>query len=232
VLAAYEASLDGFSVAVNGVPKGVLPGGVVLEPGIHEVSLRGPDAEEISLRVQAAEDEIIDLAELVRREPPDQLELQVGGGFLPGSELGAERVWTGGLRALYRHQGWPVRVLDLSLALGLAGGEDRIRVNQEEIPLDLLAFDVRLGLGAHLSAGRFQLHLDAWGGAESVLRWFRSAYYRSPRTSWSGLVGLSTAARLRLSRHWSWGLGLEVRYLLGELQGLGLDIYSSVAWSF
>ena len=96
MLLAYESRFDGYRVRVDGRDKGALPGGIVVEPGWHDVVLLRPgeDGEATEVwrrRLQLTPGHRVALVEVMAREPDRQLTLEATLLSLPTAELGIGR---------------------------------------------------------------------------------------------------------------------------------------------
>jgi hypothetical protein len=229
VLLGFDSELEGLRVAINGQVKGELPGGVVLEPGTHEVALEVVGADGRSERLwrttlRLSDGDRLSFAELMRREAPRQVELWAGASLWPGTEQGRASVWLGHLTLVGRVRQWPLSRTALSLGLGLGYGPDELRLNQERLRASHLLTEAWVGLGPAWEVGRLVLHLDALAGVVYVLRFVDSPLYDSPRQDLVGRVGLRATARLRLGQSATVGLVAGGSYALGPRAGLCAEV--------
>lgn len=235
MLTSFSAGLEGYRVTVDGVEKGVLPGGIAIEPGWREVAILSPHSqpeggEVVRRRIHVSEGEWIDLGTLRDRELPLQLELHAGAWLRPGSERGSSLVFLGNLGVLARAQEL-VWGLDLSAKLGTGFGFDVITVNQQGFDATLWETRAALGLGTHLDLGGVLWHLDAWGGAGHLRRTVSSPFFAGPQTEWLGSAGLSTALRWRIGEIFSLGGGLGGEVLFSEVVAPGATAWVQGALS-
>ncbi|MBN2359382.1 MAG: caspase family protein [Deltaproteobacteria bacterium] len=236
LLLSYRSSFDGLRVAVDGVPKGELPGGVVVEPGWHEIALERPAgngaaATVLRRRVLVQPGEQVDLGALYEQELPLQLELRLGGGLVPGTPHGSPVVPLGAGGLLVRRQDTLIRGLDLSWLTDLGYGVDSLAINQQRFVGDVAAGDTRLGLGTHFAFGPCVVNVDGWGGGG--LHWLavRSALYGGPRLGLYAVLGVSAALRLRFAEVWSIGGGVGGDYRFGAPSGPGGTAWLGAALS-
>jgi hypothetical protein len=76
----YATRWDGLEVAVDGTSKGVMPGVVQLDAGVHTVEVVAPDTGRVVARqrVHVRDGTLLDLGDLVRR---DFVRVAIGGAF-------------------------------------------------------------------------------------------------------------------------------------------------------
>lgn len=143
-LVGYGSRWEGVKVQVDGTEKGVLPGSVLLEPGVHEVQLsRGGTAQPIvATEVELVPGQRLDLASLLGDEAErPSVGLFLGGqGFL-ASDARSDLFGAGPLIGLEaRWPGWPAEpwVVGLDIAWGrreaqLTPGGVPIQVQQQTL---------------------------------------------------------------------------------------------------
>lgn len=236
MLLTYRPSFDGLSVVIDGKTKGELPGGIVLEPGWHQVVLeraRDDHREEVlNRRVYLRAGERLDLGALYDREPPWQVEAHGALYVRAGSSHGSDLVPLGGPGLLLRRQDFFLPGLDFSLAAGAVFGADTLTINQERFVARLVEVHARFGVGTHFVFGPLTAHLDGWVGLGFHSATIDSPYYDGPRDTWMGLLGASAALRWRFLDHWSVGAGLGGDYRIGNPSGFGGSGWLVVALSF
>jgi hypothetical protein len=233
VLLAYEEQLDGFRVRVDGADKGVLPGGIVVEPGWHELVLEGPDATQaVRERIHVRDGDRLSLARLFAAEPTRQVELRGGATLIPGVAGGPRVSAIGGAVLAFRLEAWPLAFADVAVEAGGGLGRETWTINRERISVGLREAAARLGILRHWEFGRLKLHAGLYAGTVFVERSPRSAFYTSPRRSLSGSAGLAAELRLRVARGWGLGVVASGDYLIGGLQGFSAQGQGCASWSF
>lgn len=227
-LYSYAARLDGFSLTVDGAPRGELPGGAAVPEGRHRVELtKGGDvllADEVRLRAG----ERLDLDSLVRKKEP-WLSVAVLGGAL------------GFLDARSRDE-----VLPTVPSMGLALRADRVGLDALSIGLDVSGFSgvsaLSLGGGAPVPfqwtsvvAGVSGLlrwdvgRLSLWGGPRVagwlVQRSFSLEAYSKQQSAFTVSPGLLLGGVVRLTERWEVSVNSQVMVTLltvdGAVQVLG-----------
>jgi hypothetical protein len=220
VLFSYSRSADGLGVVVDGRLKGELPGGVVLDPGVHQLALvRGRARDPIYHgTIAVAPGQVVDLYDVLPGPPQWQvaadagaMALVVGNASLPAElEVGAHA----GAR------GWPIRGLAFDVGLRLLRGSGTTDGFGE-----MLAFDVR---GARADARLFlplaasrRLTVDAGItiGALWAAQQIHGQGYRGSQSVLGGTAGAVAAAALRVGGGVELGIELELGALHAALGG-------------
>jgi len=200
VLFSYAPSAEGLEVDVDGTAKGLLPGGIVVPEGKHELALveaRGGKTlfkGEISLK----QGDTVELTRLL--PPPADIALMAGGSFewpLLATTRGEYLPYTFGANLGVRMHNWPNRGFVLMLNGNYHGGKGRSSGLGETLPFefDAVGFDIGLGYSWSMphdlyispglsvgtewnfrkfDTGRFSKQESMWGfkfGAELAIEW-------------------------------------------------------------
>ncbi len=198
VLYSYARSSEGLAVVVDGARKGVLPGGVALESGQHELALTevGSGRAVYSGSIELADGEARDLAELVPR--PAQLSGALSlGAFLPVTSAAREQLGAiGQLSGQVSLTGWPKRRLTLGLRLSFLGGGGALPGSNESLPFTLVGSQALLAGGWAFEPHRAVSLTPGLGlGAIWLFRSVRAPSFRSDESLLAGLASALLEAR-------------------------------------
>ncbi|HEY3447343.1 MAG TPA: caspase family protein [Myxococcales bacterium] len=222
VLYSYAASAEGLSVLVDGTAKGLLPGGVAVEPGRHALELRTGNEVLYRGNLTLAEGERAELSRLI----PRRLEfgaMAEGGGLLMFS--GAVRQsflpasWEVGARILMRN--WPVQGLLIHGRVGHLGAQGTEVAFERELPFRISGTRAEIGAGYAFYLGESfsvapglavgMLWLDKATDSEDSASAFRS---RESLRGATGAVEVDAEATL-----WRWlRLGLRAEVGIAKAQ--------------
>jgi hypothetical protein len=209
VLFSYSRSSDGLEVVVDGRLKGVLPGGVALEPGRHRLALtRGPRHDPLyDGTIAVGPGEAVDLYDYLPAAPAWQVALTGGvlelltddaRRYLPAAaQLGVE---TGAAN-------WPLPGLELHAGARVLYGAGRTAGFGET--LAFAAWGLRLGAGLRAplaSWGRFTVE----AGVDAGGLWARQDIHADRYQGGPSLFGATASGDLRVAARVSGWLDVGV----------------------
>jgi hypothetical protein len=198
VLYSYAPSSEGLEVRVDGTAKGILPGGVAVETGRHEVELRDASSDRRVWRgsVSLGQGDHVELSDVVG--PPPRLSVDAGiGAFAPtgpairGDYLSVAPRISGRLALVHVPWKWSYAELRYAHAAGAA----ETTAFDVALPFVWHSDELVLGGGAAMEIAR---GLDVYGGLDVGYTWasrrFDTATYSSEESfkgvGGSGFTGL------------------------------------------
>jgi uncharacterized caspase-like protein len=165
MLFTYDDFYGQCSVEVDGETAGLLPRGIALEPGNHEVVVRTPSGQVLAQRtVRMTAGQAVSVESLVQGFP--RFQVGVSGGALVAMAPAVKSPYGGALGGVQIHGGFSfpghkaVRG-HLRFDLGYHAGRHAVQAQTDQAPLiyeaDVHALDGGVALGVHLRARRFGL---------------------------------------------------------------------------
>ncbi|MBI5545910.1 MAG: caspase family protein [Deltaproteobacteria bacterium] len=225
-LYSYALSAEGMSVWVDGAAKGVLPGGIAVEPGRRMLELRAAGSQETIWRgaLSLAPGERAELSRLI----PRRFEVGAmaeGGGLLPFSSVVRQRYWPAswevGARILARN--WPVEGLVLHGRVGHVGAQGTEQAFDTELPFRVTGTRCEVGAGYSFHLGE---SFSVTPGLAVGMVWLDRAIDIEGFTARQSLRGSTGAVEVDLEATiWRWiraGLRVEAgiaKAQLGESAG-------------
>jgi len=215
------------SVEVDGEDMGLLPRGIALEPGEHEVRISTPSGETLAdrkVRVQAGD--VVDVASLHAGVKVERVRIGGGGGVFgafgdqAGDPIGGVLGGGGFHIGVSFPRRKPVRG-HLRADLSYHGGRHVVSKGGTQFLASIHAIRARGTLGLHIRAGRFGLVVGPTGGIFGALRFPAGGLGpASPHVvTWEvgGLLEPSVAIDERLSL----SLGMVLTGTGADLNGVG-----------
>jgi hypothetical protein len=238
VLFSHAASAAGLEVRIGGRVKGVLPGGVAVPAGEHELTLADAHSGETlySGPIAVERGQVVELSALLP-EPPGW-SLTAGGLFdwpLLAPERGEYLPPSFGARLGTRLNRWPAAAWVLGLDLAYRGGRGQAGGFDEKLPYAFHALGLSASVGYRLELGDSVSFSPALAMGP---RWARREFDRRDFRKTESWLGFGLALELRLTWKLSESLGLLAQLsasgLLAELGGdpgphpsLGLSLGAS-----
>ena len=225
VLFSYAASADGLQVLIDGAVKGVLPGGVAVPEGEHQLTLSdahgGGTVYQGAIAVQRGE--VVEISKLL--PDPVQWSLQVGGLYdwpLLATVRGEYLPYSFGARLGARLRNWPDQRWVLGLDVDYRGGKGHAGGFNETLPFTFHAVSVAASAGYAfgLTEGLFLTPALSAGGSWAF-RKFDTEKFRKAEN----LSGLRFGANLALEWEVVEGFWLVPQFEAGALVAeLGQDL--------
>jgi len=225
VLFSYAASADGLQLCIDGAVKGVLPGGIAVPEGDHELTLSDAHSGETvySGAIAVQRGEVIEISKLL--PDPVQWTLQVGGLAdwpILATVRGEYLPYSFGARLGARVRNWPAQGWVLGLDVDYRGGKGRAGGFNETLPFEFhaIGFDASAGYAWDLAQGLF-LTPGVSVGASWAFRRFDTSKFRKDED----LTGFRFGADLALEWEMVEGFWLVPQLEAGGLvAGLGQDL--------
>jgi len=164
------------SVTVDGEDRGLLPRGITLSPGEHEVEVQTPGGEVLaSRRVRVSAGEVVDVRSLHTAQRPERVRIGGAGGVLSAFGQQDRSPYGGVLGGVAVHGGFsfpgrrPVRA-HLRIDGSWHGGRHEVAKGGTRFQASVHALRLQLTPAVHLRTGRFGLILGPSGGLLVALR--------------------------------------------------------------
>ena len=164
------------SVTVDGEDRGLLPRGITLSPGEHEVEVQTPGGEVLaSRRVRVSAGEVVDVRSLHTAQRPERVRIGGAGGVLSAFGQQDRSPYGGVLGGVAVHGGFsfpgrrPVRA-HLRIDGSWHGGRHEVAKGGTRFHASVHALRLQLTPAVHLRTGRFGLIVGPSGGLLVALR--------------------------------------------------------------
>jgi hypothetical protein len=219
VVYSYAPSAQGIMVLIDGQTKGVLPGGIAIDPGPHQLELRDHAAGEsiYSGEIDVRPGERAELSELL--PPPLETAIGVGPGLFAPFSGGVRKLYfpvTFGVRLSARlaHLLFRRSVVAVTTDISFASG--RVPAVEESLPFRLYAVrpGARLGYDFRLLPA-LSLETTAGAGGMFAFRSFESSTFSGRET----LRGFYASAQVAL------------RWEVNDWLVLGIDLEPGALWA-
>lgn len=215
------------SVTVDGEDMGMLPRGVALSPGEHDVLIETPGGELLAsrkVRVQAGD--VVDVASLHAGVKAERLRVGAGGGVFgafgdqPGDPLGGVLAGVNLSAGVSFPGRKPVRA-HVRADVSWHGGRHSVTKAGTEFLASVHAVRVRGTLGMHVRAGRFGLVVGPQGGVLAALRFPAGGLGPASPNVVTWEIGALLEPSVALTDRVSLSLGMGLSVTGADLNGIG-----------
>lgn len=151
VIYSYQKSSEGIEIKLNGRSKGVLPGGIVVKPGTHDMVLIDSQTKEVlyTNQITLRDGQRLELTQLIQEKP--WFHLEVGGGiatFLDAKVREQFIPTTLGWSVAGSVNRWPWSWSWIGVSLSNWRGDGQIKAFDLTVPYAYNAWQTHLSLGA------------------------------------------------------------------------------------
>lgn len=223
-LYSYSARLDGFTLKVDGEPRGDLPGGAAVKPGKRKVELTKGDSILLSETVDVEAGERVDLdALLTRSRPWRSLSLLGGGaGFVDQRSRNEVAPASSGVALALRYDDTPLPRLQLVADLSLGGGKAELHLGGgNPVPFTYTQVTVGAAVPYTWRFGRFTLGLGPRVAALYVGRSFSLEQYQRAQQYLSVSPGVYGGAAFGISERLELSVQTQLMLTYAVVDGVG-----------